>query len=47
MPCNDLNRRDTADPSLSERLQRNQREIFVAVALTLAALVVLVGHYAL
>jgi hypothetical protein len=31
--------------SLSERLQRNQRGIVLAVALTLAALLILLVHY--
>lgn len=34
------------DGSMGERAQRNQREILLAVALTLAAVVVLLGYAA-
>ena len=41
------NRTETGDTSLGERLQRNLRGVIVAVALTLAAIAVLVSHYSL
>ena len=47
MKSDDLKHPDSADGSLGDRLQRNLSGVIVAVALTLAAVAVLVSHYAL
>lgn len=37
----------TASDTLADRLNRNRREVAVAVVLTLVAVVVLISHYAM
>ena len=41
----DKTRSDSSHAPLSERLQRNQREILIALVLTLAAGALLIEHY--
>ena len=47
MQRDDINRPDSAGPTLGDRLQRNLRGVIVALVLTLAAVAVLLGYHAL